>query len=99
LWCTVETLLVEFIGRRKGEGGERETNGLGSGLRKVVGREEGSCDGSIKTCVPVVGSICDGVLETSWVFQGEMELTLFRLLGWGKSWTDVGFLDVVSRLL
>jgi hypothetical protein len=75
--------------------GKGKTNCLGSRLRKVVGGEESSGDGGVETCIPVVSSVRDGVLETTWVLQREMELTLFRLLRWGKSWADVGFFDML----
>jgi len=67
-----------------------ETDGLGCSLREEVSGQEVSCNTSIKTCIAVVGSIYNGILEASWILEIQVDLASLRLVGLGGLGTNVG---------
>jgi hypothetical protein len=66
-----------------------EAYGLGCGLGEEVSGQKISCNTRIESCIAVVGGIYNGILETAWVLQVQVDLASFGLVCLGSRGTNV----------
>jgi len=66
-------------------------------LREVVGCDEGSSYAFVQARPAMVGCVNDGILETTWILEIEVELAVLRAVGGGCAGADVG-LELVKAV-
>lgn len=72
---------------------EGSTYSEGSSLGEVICGKEVPCYSSVETCIAVVSSISDRILEAAGVFQGKMKLALLSLVRLSSVGTNVGLCE------
>ncbi len=68
----------------------RKTHGLSRILREEISRQECACDTRVQLRVAMIHGVDDGVLETTWVCEVEMQLAVLGFVGLRRSGSDVG---------